>query len=435
MTETDIIIIGAGPGGMDTAASACAMGKSVVVIEKGRIGGTCLNRGCIPTKALARTAQIALDAREAEVFGIGIDGVKVDFRRVMERKDEVVTALREGAAMGLKGVRVVEGVAEFTGTHTVTAAGEEFTAPTIVIATGSEPAKIPIPGAEYAIDSDSFLETTVLPGRVTIVGGGVIGIEFASILNAFGCDVTVVEFCKEILPPFDKDIAKRLRMSLGKRGVKIITSAAVTEIKENRTVIYECKGKTIEVESDVVIMAVGRRAVLPAGLDKAGIETDRRGIVVNENYETTAPGVYAIGDVNAKCMLAHAAVAQGRRVLGEDVDMNVIPAAVFSVPECSMVGMTEEQCKEHEVEYKSVKVPFRGNGKAVAMGEADGLLKLLVDNTSGKILGVHICGPHAADLISEPALAMANEMTVEAISRTIHAHPTLGELLATAVTR
>ncbi|MDE6164871.1 MAG: FAD-dependent oxidoreductase, partial [Muribaculaceae bacterium] len=238
MTETDIIIIGAGPGGMDTAASACAMGKSVVVIEKGRIGGTCLNRGCIPTKALARTAQIALDAREAEVFGIGIDGVKVDFRRVMERKDEVVTALREGAAMGLKGVRVVEGVAEFTGAHTVTAAGEEFTAPTIVIATGSEPAKIPIPGAEYAIDSDSFLETTVLPGRVTIVGGGVIGIEFASILNAFGCDVTVVEFCKEILPPFDKDIAKRLRMSLGKRGVKVITSAAVTEIKENRTVIY-----------------------------------------------------------------------------------------------------------------------------------------------------------------------------------------------------
>lgn len=435
MTETDIIIIGAGPGGMDTAASACAMGKSVVVIEKGQIGGTCLNRGCIPTKALARTAQIALDAREAEEFGIGIDGVKVDFRRVMERKDEVVTALREGAAMGLKGVRVVEGVAEFTGAHTVTAAGEEFTAPTIVIATGSEPARIAIPGAEYAIDSDSFLETTVLPGRVTIVGGGVIGIEFASILNALGSDVTVVEFCKEILPPFDKDIAKRLRMSLGKRGVKVITSAAVTEIKENRTVIYECKGKTAEVESDVVIMAVGRRAVLPAGLDKAGIATDRRGIVVNENYETTAPGVYAIGDVNAKCMLAHAAVAQGRRVLGEDVDMNVIPAAVFSVPECSMVGMTEEQCKEHGVEYKSVKVPFRGNGKAVAMGEADGLLKLLVDNTSGKILGVHICGPHAADLISEPALAMANEMTVEAISRTNHAHPTLGELFATAVTR
>ena len=435
MTEADIIIIGAGPGGMDTAAAACAMGKNVVLIEKGSIGGTCLNRGCIPTKALARTAQIALDAKDAESFGIGIAEIKVDFGRVMERKNEVVTALREGAVMGLKGVRIVEGTAEFTAPHTVAAAGEEFTAPTIIIATGSAPSRLPIPGAEYAIDSDSVLEITELPHRVTIIGGGVIGIEFASILNALGSEVTVVEYCKEILPPFDKDIAKRLRMALSKRGVKILTSAGVTEIKADGTVVYESKGKPGEVTGDMVIMAVGRRAVMPEGLDKAGISTGKRGIEVNDQYETSVPGVYAIGDVNARCMLAHAAVAQGKKVLGEDVDMNVVPAAVFSVPECSMVGLTEEQCKEQGLDYKSVKVPFRGNGKAVAMGEADGLLKLLTESTTGKIMGVHICGPHAADLITEPALAMANGLTTEAIARTIHAHPTLGEVLASAVTR
>lgn len=435
MTETDIIIIGAGPGGMDTAAAACASGKNVVLIEKGSIGGTCLNRGCIPTKALARTAQIAIDAKEAGDFGLGIQNINVDFRRVMERKDEVVTTLREGAVMGLKGVRIVEAEAEFIGKNTVLAANEEFTAPMIIIATGSAPSKIPIPGAEYAIDSDSFLETKELPARVTIIGGGVIGIEFASILNALGCEVTVVEFCKEILPPFDKDIAKRLRMSLNKRGVKILTSSSVTEIKQDHTVVYESKGKITEVESDTVIMAVGRRAIIPEGLDKAGIEVGKRGITVNENYETTVPGIYAIGDVNAQCMLAHAAAAQGKKVLGEDIDMNVVPAAVFSVPECSMVGLTEEQCKDQGLDYKSIKVPFRSNGKAVAMGESDGLLKLITENATGKILGVHICGPHAADLISEPALVMANGLTKENITRTIHSHPTLGEILASAVTR
>lgn len=434
MTEADIIIIGAGPGGMDTAAAACAMGKNVILIEKGEIGGTCLNRGCIPTKALARTAQIALDAKEGSAFGIGADEVKVDFNKVMERKNEVVTVLREGAVMGLRGVRIVEGTAEFTGSHTVKAAGEEFTAAQIIIATGSAPSHLPIPGAEYAIDSDSVLEIQELPHRVTIIGGGVIGIEFASILNALGSEVTVVEYCKEILPPFDKDIAKRLRTSLSKRGVKVLTSAGVTEIKGDLTVVYESKGKTGEIEGDLVIMAVGRRAVLPGGLEEAGIALGRRGNVeVNDDFETSVTGVFAIGDVNARCMLAHAAVAQGKKVLGEDVDLNVVPAAVFSVPECSMVGLTEEQCKEQGLDYKSVKVPFRGNGKAVAMGESDGLLKLIKEQSSGKILGVHICGPHAADLIAEPALAMANGMTVEAISRTIHAHPTLGEVLATAV--
>ena len=198
-----------------------------------------------------------------------------------------------------------------------------------------------MPGAEYAIDRDSFLETKELPARVTIIGGGVIGIEFASILNALGCEVTVVEFCKEILPPFDKDIAKRLRMSLNKRGVKILTSSSVTEIKQDHTVVYESKGKIAEVESDTVIMAVGRRAIIPEGLDKAGIEVGKRGITVNENYETTVPGIYAIGDVNAQCMLAHAAAAQGKKVLGEDIDMNVVPAAVFSVPEIGRASCRE----------------------------------------------------------------------------------------------
>lgn len=316
--------------------------------------------------------------------------------------------------------------------RTVEAGGERYTAPRIIIATGSQPARLPIPGAEYAVSSDNFLSLTELPARVVIVGGGVIGMEFASILNAFGVEVTVVEYMKEILPPFDKDIAKRLRMALSRRGINIITSAAVKEIRPDHTVVYESKGKEGEVAADMVIMAVGRRPVLPAGLENTAVTVGKRGIEVNSEFMTAEPGVYAIGDVNGVMMLAHAASAQGKKVLGHEINLDVIPSAVFTSPECAMVGLTEEQCKEQALDYKAVKVPFRGNGKALAMGEADGLLKLIVDKSTHRLLGCHICGPHAADLIAEPALAMSRNLTVDAITATVHSHPTLTEVLATA---
>lgn len=433
MNKFDLIIIGAGPGGYETAAEAAASGLSVAIIERNDLGGTCLNRGCIPTKALCKSAEVALTVKESAQFGVNLtDGYTVDYSVAVARKNEVVNALREGVKMALAKCTVIQGEAAFVDGNTLEVAGEQYTAPRIIIATGSRPAQLPIPGAEYAISSDEFLSLTQLPEKVVIVGGGVIGMEFASILNAFGVEVTVVEYMKEILPPFDKDIAKRLRMALSRRGINIVTSAAVKEIRADRTVVYESKGKDLELPADMVIMAVGRRPVVPAGVEKTAIVVGRRGIEVDSDFSTAQPGVYAIGDVNGVMLLAHAASAQGRKVLGHDVNLSVIPSAVFTTPECAMVGMTEEQCKEQALDYKSVKVPFRGNGKALAMGEPDGLLKLIVDKPSRKILGCHICGPHAADLIAEPALVMSQNLPVDAITTTVHSHPTLTEVLAVA---
>lgn len=432
MNQADLIIIGAGPGGYETAAEAAAEGLNVVIIERGELGGTCLNRGCIPTKALCRSAQVALDVKEATSYGVNVNGVSLDYEVAATRKDSVVSQLREGVEMALSRCAVVRGEAKFVESRIVVVGEESYTAPKIIIATGSAPARLPIPGAELAVDSDRLLSMTSFPENVTIIGGGVIGMEFASILNAFNVNVTVVEYCKEILPPFDKDISKRLKMALTKRGINIITSAAVTEIKPDKTVVYEAKGKQAEVASDMVVMAVGRRSVLPEGLDKTGIAVGRRGIEVDDNMMTSVEGIYAIGDVNGRCMLAHAASVQGRVVLGKKVDLKVVPSAVFTTPECAMVGLTEEQCKDRELPYKSAKALFRANGKALAMNESDGLVKMIVNTETRQILGCHICGPHAADLIQEVAVAMANELTVDAIADTIHGHPTLGEAVQQA---
>ena len=432
MNQADLIIIGAGPGGYETAAEAAAEGLNVVIIERAELGGTCLNRGCIPTKALCRSAQVALDVKEASAYGVDVNGFTLNYPAAAARKDEVVAQLRQGVEMALSRCTVVRGEARFVEPRIVAVGEESYTAPKIIIATGSSPARLPIPGADLAVDSDRLLSMTSFPERVTIIGGGVIGMEFASILSAFGVAVTVVEYCKEILPPFDKDISKRLKMALSKRGINIITSAAVTEIKPDLTVVYEAKGKQAEVASDLVVMAVGRRPVLPAGIDCTGITVGRRGIEVDDNMMTSVEGIYAIGDVNGRCMLAHAASAQGRRVLGKPVDLDVVPSAVFTTPECAMVGLTEEQCKERQLPFKSAKALFRANGKALAMNESEGLVKMIVNTETRMILGCHICGPHAADLIQEVALAMARALPVDAIADTIHGHPTLGEAVQQA---
>ena len=432
MNQADLIIIGAGPGGYETAAEAAAEGLNVVIIERAELGGTCLNRGCIPTKALCRSAQVALDVKEAAAYGVDVNGFTLNYPVAAARKDEVVAQLRQGVEMALSRCTVVCGEARFVEPRIVAVGEESYTAPKIIIATGSSPARLPIPGADLAVDSDRLLSMTSFPERVTIIGGGVIGMEFASILSAFGVAVTVVEYCKEILPPFDKDISKRLKMALSKRGINIITSAAVTEIKPDLTVVYEAKGKQAEVASDLVVMAVGRRPVLPAGIDCTGITVGRRGIEVDDNMMTSVEGIYAIGDVNGRCMLAHAASAQGRRVLGKPVDLDVVPSAVFTTPECAMVGLTEEQCKERQLPFKSAKALFRANGKALAMNESEGLVKMIVNTETRMILGCHICGPHAADLIQEVALAMARALPVDAIADTIHGHPTLGEAVQQA---
>ncbi|MDE7411737.1 MAG: dihydrolipoyl dehydrogenase [Paramuribaculum sp.] len=433
MKVYDVIVIGAGPGGYETAAKAAAMGKKTMIAERAQLGGTCLNRGCIPTKALSRSAEVALLMRRAEEFGIKSSGLSVDYSAVAARKDAVVAALREGVAIELQGVDVVYGEASFVGESVVEVNDELYTAQQIIIATGSRSAVLDIPGAELTIDSDKLLSLTELPESMVIIGGGVIGMEFASILQAFGVNVTVIEYCKEILPGFDSEVAKRLRMILKRRGVNIVTSARVIAVEQGITVRYIQKDKEKSVAAQIVLMAVGRRPVLPLGLDEAGVAVERGAIVVDETMATRVPGIYAIGDVNGRCMLAHAATAQGAVALGLIRNLNVIPSAVFTVPECATVGLTEEKCQAQGLDYLTGEMIYRANGKAQAMGETEGLVKVLVDAKTHHILGGHICGEHASDLIQEIALAMSAGVTADTLVATVHSHPSLSEIVHSAI--
>lgn len=441
MEKSDLIIIGAGPGGYETAVEGAALGKKVTLIERDQPGGTCLNRGCIPTKTLCRSAEVAMTLANAGEFGFTDVSASLDFAKVMERKDKVVEELREGVRTLLKDVNVVYGDAKFRSASEVEINGVTYTAPQIIIATGSVPALLPIPGKELALTSDEILSIDSLPKSLCVIGGGVIGMEFASIFAAFGTEVTVLEYCKEILPPFDAEIAKRLRMSLKRRGINIITAAEVTSITEGPVVNYLVKGKEKSVSAEMVLMAVGRRPNLPEGITEVGAKLNRNAIAVNDDMTVVfedgkAPAdvkVYAIGDVNGRCMLAHAATRQGMVALGLADPTDVVPSAVFTVPECAMVGLTEERCIQDGRNVRIGKATFRANGKALAMGEPDGLVKMIVDADTDAILGCHICGAHAADLIQEVATAMQSGLKGSAISSTVHAHPTLTEVVLAAV--
>lgn len=439
----DIIIIGAGPGGYETAADAAAHGLNVAIVERDQMGGTCLNRGCIPTKALCRNAEVINLMRESEVWGVKTGEMAFDYAPVFERKEAVVKQLREGVEMlmGSPGITAIKGEASLKDANTVVVNGEEYQAKNIIIATGSAPRCLPIEGTDLAMTSDDILAMETLPKSLCIVGGGVIGMEFAAVFSTFGVEVTVIEYCKEILPPFDKDVAKRLKTVLSKRGIKIITSAAVngiTQGEDGLTVTYDLKGKPQSVTAEKVLMSVGRQPVLPQGLDAVGVTVSRRGIEVDDNMMTNVKGVYAIGDVNGRMMLAHAASAQGQRALhailgkADDIKLDIVPSAVFTVPELAMVGLTEEQCAEREMDVTVKKSFFRSNGKAVAMNETDGLLKMIVDNATRQIVGCHICGAHAADLIQEVVIAMNAGATVDLLARSIHGHPTLSEVMLAA---
>ena len=451
----DLIIIGAGPGGYETAVKAAKAGLKTVIIEKEALGGTCLNAGCIPTKCLCHSAEV-----HDEVLATGYADAAVDIAALVARKDSVVEKLRQGVAMLMKtpSITLVQGEARFIDAHTVAVRktdGEEeqFTAPNVIIATGSVTKFLPIPGAHSkgVITSTEALNLTTLPKRLCIIGGGVIGMEFASIFRSFGVEVEVVEFMKEILPAFDRDIAKRLRTSLKKRGIGFHVGAAAKAIYEGEPmrVEYEEKGKLQSLECDLVLMAVGRGANHEAiNLDDIGVAYTRRGITVDADMQTNVPGVYAIGDVNGLCQLAHAATFQGYCALHhilhfvQDAAMfgcenpyhaalTVIPAAVFTNPEVAMVGQTEEQLTEAGIEYKAQKSFYRANGKALSMDADDGLVKILVA-PDGKILGAHILGAHASDLIHEVAVLMRQGGTIHDIAHTVHAHPSLSEILLAA---
>lgn len=426
--EADLIIVGAGPGGYETAVEAARRGMKVIVVERDRLGGTCLNRGCIPTKAMCHDAATAMTLRAAGT------AASVDFGAVVERRERVVDELRAGVATLLKGVETIHAEARFTPDGCVEADGRLLRAPRIIVATGSAPAlPASIEGAANALTSDGLLELRELPASMVIVGGGVVGLEFASVFSAFGTDVTVVEFCPEILPGFDAEIAKRLRMALKRRGIRIMTSTKVRSIGDDGRVVCEEKGRERVLEAEKVVIAAGRRPVVPEGLAECGVEVTGRGVTVDDRMMTTREGIYAIGDVTGQTMLAHYATAQGMVALGLQRDLTLVPSAVFTVPECAMCGLTEQQCAERGIDVRVGRATFRANGKALAEEQTDGLVKVIAEASTGRLLGVHICGAHASDLIQTATVAIASGLTARALASVIFPHPTLSETLAAAV--
>ena len=461
ITDMRITIIGAGPGGYETALEAAGRGVEVTLVSDGPVGGTCLNEGCIPTKALCRNAEVLETLASASSYGVEALAFGFDYRKVIERKDQTVTTLRSGVEFLLKSrkVNLVYGKASLAGPHEVKVAlrdgGEtSLESDFIIVATGSVPAWLPVPGAdlEGVVDSSGILSMTEVPRRLCVIGGGVIGLEFASVFKSFGSQVTVLEYFPEIIPRFDKDIAKRLKQSLSKRGIEIITSAKVEGVSstaDGLSVSYVRKDETLAVCADKVLMAVGRRPAL-GSLDFAsvGIETDRA-VKVNSYMQTSVPSIYAIGDITGGWMLAHAATFQGLRALNhilagqpsdgpvDSIRLDLVPAAVFTVPEVAVVGFSEEDCKERGIAFKAHKSFFRANGKALAMGEPEGLCKILVSSGSeefpaGEILGCHIMGAHAADLVQEVCTLMNSHGTIGDLGAVIHSHPTLSEVVLSA---
>ncbi len=448
MKNADVIIIGSGPGGYPAACQAAKNGLQAIIIEAAEVGGTCLNNGCIPTKTLCRNAEVISTLHHAEDFGVSAaTPVAIDYEKVIGRKEEVVGQLRSGIETLMKqpGIEFLHGTAHFKDAHTIVVGTEEYYANSIIIATGSLPKNPPIEGTqlEGVLTSTELLNLHTLPKRLCIIGAGVIGMEFASIFNSFGTQVTVIEYLKEALPVLDSDIAKRLRQSIAKRGVAFYMQSAVRSIaeatddegKRQLTVNFDKKGEVLQVNADIVLIATGRKPNTDGlALEAAGIEVGRQGIGVDEHFQTNVEGIFAIGDVNGKCMLAHAATAQGQHVINrivgkaDNIRFDIMPSAVFTYPEAASVGKSEDQCRGEGVEYSCHKGFYRANGKALAMDETEGMLKLIAD-AKGKILGCHAFGAHAADVVQEVAALMNCNATLNSLADIIHTHPTLAEIL------
>ena len=437
--KSDIIIIGSGPGGYRTAAYAAAKGKTVTIFEEGPLGGTCLNVGCIPTKTFARSAEAAGEMRNAAQLGLKAIEPEFSLADIVARKDAIVDQLRQAIAgvLSAPGITLVNAKAEFVDDHTVEAAGERYTADNIIIASGSSHKSLRIEALDESmlLTSDTLLSLTEFPRRLVIVGAGVIGMEFASIFRQLGAEVTVVEFLKECIPALDADVAKRLRKVLEKQGVEFYMQSAVKSIA-NGCVTFERKGKEQSIEADKVLVAVGRKPNVEGfALEKTSIKYDARGIEVDDDMLTNVPGVYAIGDVNARMMLAHAATMQGLHVVNtivgvkDDIRLDIMPAAIFTNPEAACVGKTEEQLKADGVDIEVRKKNYRANGRALAMAEPEGMIKLVADKNSGEILSCHAYGAHSADIVQEISALMCKHTTVQQLHEMVHIHPTINEML------
>ena len=448
MTKYDVAVIGGGPGGYECAIRCSDNGLNTVLIEEGELGGTCLNRGCIPTKTLLHAADVYHEAKNAAAFGVGAENVTFDYGKIIQRKNAVSKQLSRGVAFLEKnhGVTVVKDHAVMTGPHTVALdGGESIEADHIVLATGSSPAGLPVPGVDLpgVVDSTGLLNMTTCPEHIVIIGGGVIGIEFATFYYRLGVKVTVVEMLDRVLGPLDKDITDFVEKELKNNGVELILGARVQAIEPGLKVRYASVKDGAEgvAEGDVVLLAGGRIPnTKDVGLDKIGLRMDRKGFVeVDGLCRTNLPGVYAIGDMNGKMQLAHVASAQGLLVADHiagkpcrQLHLERIPSCVYCDPETAMVGLTEEQARAAGRDVGTGMFNLSGNGKALTMGQNTGFIKFIFDKATDEILGFHVIGPRATDLAAEVAAVMECEGTVAQIGRTVHPHPTVSEAVMEA---
>ena len=447
--ENQITIIGGGPGGYVAALKAAKMGADVCLVEKEELGGTCLNWGCIPTKALVRSAEIYNDFKNAAEFGCRAENISFKWDEIINRKNNIVSQLTNGIKSLLKKrkVEVIIGKAEIVNKNKVLVIKDKkeliINTKNIILATGSKPIKLPIVAEaadKHLLYSKQVLDLEKLPQKMAIIGGGVIGLEFAFIFSRLDVEVTVIEYLDEILSFLDVDVIKEITEAAAEAGIEIHTGAEAKSVKatadQQALVEFEVSGQKKYITADKVLMAVGRQAYLgDLDLEKAGIMIDENtgGIKVNEKMKTTVDNIYAIGDCTGKTQLAHAASHQGiiaaKNILAEkaEMDYNTIPAAVFTAPEIAAVGLTEKEAANKDLEIKIGKFPVKANGKALTLGETRGFVKIISDAETDFVLGGTIIGPHATDLIAEITLAVNNNLTTEAIIDTIHAHPTSAE--------
>lgn len=439
-------VLGGGPGGYVAAIRLAQLGQKTVLIEKDSVGGTCLNRGCIPTKALLHSAEVYHTVLSAAQYGVIAHDVKYDYKMIAAKKDTVVKTLRGGVEYLLKnaGVDLISGKGVLTSANEILINGEsKITTDNIVLATGSCPANVPIPGidSDGVINSDGVLELKQAPESLVIIGGGVIGIEFATLFNALGKKVTVVEMLPQILTGVDDQIASELKNVLAKKGIDIYTSAKVTKIENNGEVIchYEQDGKAKKASGEVCVVAIGRKPNTEnIGLETVGVKTTKGFVDVDEKMRTSIPGVYAIGDITGKAQLAHVASAQGivaaHNIAGQDKAMhyNVVPACIYTSPEIACVGMDEKMARNNGYDVKVGRFATSANGKSMIIGEKKGVVKVVTDKRTGEILGAQMMAPRATDMIAEICVVMKTEGTIEELEDTIHPHPTVSEMVMEA---
>ncbi|MBW1782604.1 MAG: dihydrolipoyl dehydrogenase [Deltaproteobacteria bacterium] len=443
LPERRVTVIGGGMGGYPAAIKAARLGAQVTLVEKDQVGGVCLNWGCIPTKSLLQSCQVVQTVRDSELFGIQCGEHRIDLKSIMARKNRVVDQLRTGVEklLAAKKIRVVRGTAQVMDPSNVQIqeTGETIASDKIIIATGSRPRKLNFKGSDGPgiWDSDDFLEMNRLPKRVVIIGGGVIGVEFAQILHRLGSEVTILEMLDGLVPGVDREIAHALEQSLQDEGIHVFTGASVSEIrhqKTGKTVLFAAAdGATMRCPASKVIMSVGRAPDLSwLDVDHLGLGASDGALQVNERMETTVPGIYGVGDVVGGIMLAHVAMAEGEcaaaNAMGEESRMHydAIPSCIYTSPEVAVVGLGEEDAAKH-FDIEVGRFSFHGSGKALVLNETFGMVKIVSEKGSGHVLGVHIIGPHATDMIGEAVLGMSMKMTVEELAHAVHPHPSLSE--------